>query len=93
MSHTSSRTRIARLIRSSAVTFPRRSVTPDFRYPRRAVHSSADRSHSDELIANEAVLSSHGVGIDARNRSSVLDACQLSTAGACNSTVLNAAPA
>jgi hypothetical protein len=25
-----------------------------------------------------------GVGIDARNRSSVLDACQLSTAGACN---------
>ena len=35
-------------------------------------------------FADEAVLLIQGVGADTRNRSSVLDACQLGTAGACN---------
>jgi hypothetical protein len=43
---------------------------PDFRYPRRTVHSSAGRLHSDELIAQGGRVSSQGVGIDARDRSS-----------------------
>ena len=34
-------------------------------------------------LADEAVLLIQGVGADTRNRSSVLDACQLGTAGAC----------
>ena len=35
-------------------------------------------------LADEAVLLIQGVGADTRDRSSVLDACQLGTAGACH---------
>ncbi len=35
-------------------------------------------------VPDEAVLFIQGVGVDAGNRSAVLDACQLGAAGACN---------